>query len=329
MNASPIPSSHRSRAWLYAALAVCALTVIPAAAPACRLYHMERSLTPAYADFFSKVQYIMNRQERKIFLELPDSEKNKFIEDFWERRNPTPGSKENAFKTEYLDRVQKAQDLFHGEGKEGYLTDRGRIYVLFGPPMDRTTYPMDAEGYCREIWYYGAFPVIFIDEHCDGRYLITAINLEHLQTLNIAQGHFQDTITEEKDKRFFDYSVSAQKDRFEAGRYEGRVLIDVPYTAIWFNSADNRLDTALDVRIEATAAGSLEPVWKFEKSYAIAMSEDELRDLRDKSYRIEVPIVLDKELAGVKDGRLLLRVNIKNSTEGDELAKALEIRLKS
>jgi GWxTD domain-containing protein len=297
-------------------------------APACRLYKMESQLTPPYAEFLAKVQYIITGPERKIFLELPDSEKDKFIDAFWERRNPNPGSKENAFKTEYLDRVQKAGDLFRGEGKEGYLTDRGRIYILFGPPTERLTYPMDAEGYCREIWYYGAFPVIFEDEHCDGRYLITAINLEHLEALNIAQGRFQQTITDDKNKRFFDYNVSVEKGRYAAGRYESRIVVDVPYAAIWFGSKDGRLETTLRVKVEGDA-GAHGPVWTFEKSYPLAMSEDELQDLREKSYRIEIPLVLEKELARLKDGRLQLRVNVRNSTEGDDLAKVVELRLKS
>ena len=327
MPLSPIPRSFRIQARA-AKVLVAGILLFAAAAPSCRLYKMEQHLTPPYAEFLAKVQYIMTGQERKIYLELPDSEKDKFIEEFWERRNPNPGSKENAFKTEYLDRVQRAQDLFRGEGRAGYVTDRGRIYILFGPPSERMTYPMDAEGYCREVWYYGAFPVIFVDEHCEGHYLLTAINLEHLEALNIAQGRFQQTITDEKDKRFFDYNVSVQKDRFEAGRFEGRIVVDVPYATIWFGSTADRLETTLGVKVEGDAA-PLEPFWTFEKSYALSMSEDELKSFRDKSYRIEIPLVLEKELGRLKDGRMTFRVTVKNSTEGDELSKVVEFRLKS
>jgi GWxTD domain-containing protein len=107
----------------------------------CKLYNLERKLDPEYADFISKVRYIITGDERRIFLELPDSEKPKFIEEFWQRRNPDPTAKENAFQIEYFNRIERANKFFMGEGTPGWLTDRGRIYILFGPPRDRITQP--------------------------------------------------------------------------------------------------------------------------------------------------------------------------------------------
>ncbi len=292
--------------------------------PACHLYQMERKLSPAYADFYSKVQYIMTGPERKIFLELPDSERDKFIADFWERRNPNPGSKENAFRTEYNDRVRRTETLFGGEGKAGYLTDRGRIYILFGPPAQRLTYPMDAEAYCREVWYYGAFPVIFVDEHCSGNYLLTAINLEHLEAINLAQGHFQQTLSQ--DKKFFDYDVSVVKSRAGEHSFEGKVLIRVPYSGIWFVSKAERLETSLEVRIEAEDMSGTR-LWETTASCPLAMSEDALKEMRDKSFRLEIPMVIDKGPAGLKDRKVRLMVFVKNAAEDEALKKVLEIRL--
>ncbi len=48
----------------------------------CRLYNLERKLDPVNAEFISKVGYIITKRERKIFLELPLSEKEQFIEEF-------------------------------------------------------------------------------------------------------------------------------------------------------------------------------------------------------------------------------------------------------
>ena len=295
-----------------------------AALAGCHFYQLERKLGPAYADFYYKVQPIMTSQERKIFLELPDSERDKFIEDFWERRNPTPGSKENAFRMEYNDRVRMAAQLFAGEGKPGYLTDRGRIYILFGPPSERLTYPMDAESYCREVWYYGAFPVIFVDEHCSGNYLLTAINLQHLQEINIAQGNFEQTFSQ--DKKFFDYDVSVVKNRTEGRLLDGKVQIRVPYAGIWFASQGERLETSLEVRLEAEDMSGVR-LWETAASYPLAMSEDELKGLKDNSYRIEIPMVIEKGSTAPKDGTLRLLVHVKNTAEDEELKKILEIRL--
>jgi GWxTD domain-containing protein len=301
------------------------ILVLLAAAPGCRLYHLEQRLTPPYADFYAKVQYIMTPEERKIFLELPDSEKDGFIADFWERRNPNPDSGRNAFKIEYEERVARAEALFHGEGRPGYLTDRGRIYILFGPPSERLTYPMDASGYCREVWYYGAFPVIFVDEHCQGQFVLTAVNLEHLEALNIAQGHFQKTF--EQDKRFFDYRVSLVKTRSEPALVEGRIVVDVPYAGIWFTFADGRLTTEIDARAEVRD-GDRRLVWEGRTSSALDLSEDELKERRSRDLRLEIPFLLDQDVAALRARKLTLLVSVMNQAGDEGLKKALEFRLK-
>jgi GWxTD domain-containing protein len=82
------------------------------------------------ADFISKVRYILTKKERKIFLELALSEREQFIEKFWERRDPDPDTEENEFKMGYLNRVEKTSELFVSEVKLGWLTDRGRICFM-------------------------------------------------------------------------------------------------------------------------------------------------------------------------------------------------------
>lgn len=296
-----------------------------AAISGCRLYNIEKKLSPAHSDFLAKVGYIITREERKIFLELPDAGKDGFIEEFWKRRDPDPDTERNEYKIEYEDRVEKAGALFRGEGRPGWLTDRGRIYILFGPPQERLTYPMDAAGYCREIWYYGSFPVVFIDDHCAGNFVMTAINLEHLQALNIAQGYFQKTFTQEK--KFFDYEVAIQKIRAEPGVYEGKVAIDIPYTTIWFTFKEERLETAFIVKVEMSdESGRL--IWNVRDSFPLTLDERELKENRGRRFRMEFPLLLDKDVDRLKNQKLRLEVSVKNTTEGEELRKALEFRLK-
>ncbi len=192
----------------------------------CRLYNLERKLDPVYADFISKVRYIITKKERKIFLELPDSEREQFIEEFWARRDPDPDTEENEFKMEYDSRIEKTSELFVSEAKPGWMTDRGRIYVLFGPPMDRIRYPMGGDPYsrCREIWYYGAFPVVFTDSTCTGIYSLVTYDLSNIRQLNLmymheltkAQAKAQATFG--KEKRFFDFKWRGKKDVVEADR---------------------------------------------------------------------------------------------------------------
>jgi GWxTD domain-containing protein len=96
-------------------------------------------------EFFSQVRYIISKEESKIFSELPPSARDEFIEKFWERRDPTPETEINEYQEAYLERVEEANKLFRGGGRPGWLQDRGRIYILFGPPSERLTNPMGGQ----------------------------------------------------------------------------------------------------------------------------------------------------------------------------------------
>jgi GWxTD domain-containing protein len=265
----------------------------------------------------------MTREERKIFLELPDTEKASFKEEFWKRRDPDPGTEENEFKTQYFERMDEADKLFPSEGRPGWQTDRGRMYVLFGPPTERLTYPMDAVQ-CREVWYYGAFPVIFIDEHCNGQFRMMPINLEHLQELNRAQDEAQRSFP--PDPNLFDYEVGLTRLRVTPDVFEARVFIVIPYDRIWFIARDGRLEAALEVRLELKALKGNE-LWRGQDRFDLALSEDELKAQRDKVYRMEIPLTLtgrDRPPAGQ---RAKLDVFLKMNTEGRDLRKSIDVRL--
>jgi GWxTD domain-containing protein len=62
-----------------------------------------------------------------------DAEREKFIEQFWERRDPTPSTVENEFKEEHYRRIAFANEHFASD-VPGWKTDRGRIYIVYGPP---------------------------------------------------------------------------------------------------------------------------------------------------------------------------------------------------
>jgi len=287
----------------------------------CRLYNLERKLSPQYADFISKVRYIITKEEEKIFLELPDSDKPKFIEEFWKRRDPDPGSEENEFKIEYLNRIERASELFFGEGRPGWLSDRGRIFILFGPPQERNTNPMDAGGQCSEVWYYPPnFPVVFIDSNCTGNYVLSPINLAHLQELNMAQARFQKTFTEEK--KFFDFSLSVKKTAVTPEIVEGLIIIEVPYAGIWFKSDKEMLQTAFDVHLAIKSSTGL-LFWEYKGPFEISISEEELKQKRGKIYRIEIPFSLNENLDKLRQGKNIIEASLKSRTENEELKKTL------
>lgn len=99
----------------------------------------QTAVTPNYSAIYRKwldedVRYIISDEERSDFNKATtDGQRDKFVEEFWERRNPDPGSSENKFKEEHYRRLAYANQHFAARAA-GYRTDRGRIYILYGPP---------------------------------------------------------------------------------------------------------------------------------------------------------------------------------------------------
>jgi GWxTD domain-containing protein len=80
------------------------------------------------------VRYIITPEEEQAFKLLGnDEERDQFIEQFWLRRDPTPDTEENEFREEHYRRIQYANEHF-AAGTPGWRTDRGRIYIVWGPP---------------------------------------------------------------------------------------------------------------------------------------------------------------------------------------------------
>ena len=101
----------------------------------------EAGMSKYYKEWLDKdVTYIITDDERSFFKALKnDEERESFIQQFWDRRNPDPRSEYNAFKEEHYRRIAYANQHFTS-GVPGWRTDRGRIYITFGPPDDRETH---------------------------------------------------------------------------------------------------------------------------------------------------------------------------------------------
>jgi GWxTD domain-containing protein len=87
------------------------------------------------------VVWIITDQERAAFKQLSnDEERDNFIEAFWQRRDPTPDTEENEYKEEHYRRIAYANEHF-AAGIPGWKTDRGRIYIMYGPPDEIDSHP--------------------------------------------------------------------------------------------------------------------------------------------------------------------------------------------
>ena len=99
------------------------------------LKKLEKELATPYKKWLEEeVPYIITDEERSAFLQLQtNEEREQFIEAFWQRRDPTPDTVENEFKEEHYRRIAYANERF-SSGIPGWRTDRGRIYIMWGPP---------------------------------------------------------------------------------------------------------------------------------------------------------------------------------------------------
>jgi len=96
---------------------------------------LRKELETPYKKWLNEdVGYIITDEERRAFKRLStDDERENFIEAFWLRRDPTPDTEENEFKEEHYRRIAYANEHF-ASGIPGWKADRGRIYIVYGPP---------------------------------------------------------------------------------------------------------------------------------------------------------------------------------------------------
>jgi GWxTD domain-containing protein len=162
---------------------------------------IRKEMESAYGWFLNgPTGYIITPEERAAFKKLStDDERESFIENFWERRNPNPGNPENEFKEEFYRRVAYANEHF-ASGIPGWRTDRGRIYIMWGPPNEQENHDSggtyvaspnelpytgpgasnEMETYPFEDWYYNYIPGIgenvkleFVDPTMTGEFRLT------------------------------------------------------------------------------------------------------------------------------------------------------------
>lgn len=283
----------------------------------CRLYNLEQKLPPEDKQWLSIVKYTITPEERKVFIELPPSERQKFKEEFWKKRDPFPTTEENEYKEEYLARVEYANKYFVG-GRPGYLQDRGRIHILFGPPTNKSRHPGDSPPY--EVWYYGSFPIIFEDTYYNGDYQLVTMNVAHLHEIGsalatIRRGQEKQIASYQEGKALFDAELKIKKRTGD----EAVLSVEIPYKKIWFTAKEKVLETTLELSLEMFDSNQ-EKVWQFQKDYLVSLPEVELQKKIEKVYLIQIPIPFKK-------GKYSLLLGIVNKTGEEEIKKSLSFEI--
>jgi len=282
----------------------------------CATSRLKKNLDPESKEFLSIVRYIITKQEKKIFLNLPPSERKFFIENFWKKRDPDPSTEINEFKEGYFGRIEMANKLFKGSSTPGWLQDRGRIYILLGPPDERFTYPRGYSFYDNpsEVWYYGFFPIVFVDYSWSGDYDLTPLGARHLAQIMKAQMEWKPKVT--KEKVVFDFNVEI----FKTKENEVKIEIKIPYKHLWMTEKENKLETNLRLSLEIRDAITQKKIWEDLKIYPVTIKSSEVEYLQGQGYAIDISVKLSK-------GTYIGIINLENTTSEEKREKKIKFNL--
>ena len=155
-------ATHRFRFQRYLLLFIvsaCIATVAQSPAnqpPVKHNNYLSRPLPAVYQHWLDEdVRWIITDEEGGTFKKLTaDDERKHFVEQFWLRRDPTPGTAENEFKEEHYRRIAYSNVHFATQIM-GSLADRGRIYIRYGLPDE--IHAQTENSIPKQVWHYNTF----------------------------------------------------------------------------------------------------------------------------------------------------------------------------
>ena len=282
----------------------------------CSSRRLEKTLSPEEKEFLSTVRYTITPEERKIFLQLPPTERKNFMDEFWKRRDPVPGTAINEFKEEYFIRINQANKLFGEGGKQGWLSDRGRIWITLGPPDHRETYPRGQSfyGFPVEIWHYGFYQIYFIDRFWNGNYQLDPASAQQIAEITQTQVSWnQPGGRMFEGSRALDFEVRMDR----TGEGQARIVVSLPYNQIWLKAHQDRLETVIEVKIEIEDSSG-KKIREDSRAVEISLTPEELKDRFNQSFDLE----FQSEISG--QSPFSLTVTINNKIENKKSEKKLK-----
>ncbi len=266
----------------------------------CSLLQKTPPLDPNSEEFLSKVRYIITTEERKAFRLLPVEEREAFMENFWKVRDPDPLTEVNEFKQEYFARIDMANKLFTSSGTAGWLQDRGRAYIVIGPPNDRLTiHPYGAQWVER--WLYKNFYLDFIPGDIMGVPKLDTRSIRNLSKFNEAQRKRTPRKVTETKKDPFDYELQI----FKENENKLNIFIKIPFADIWMNKKEDRLEAMLKVYYSIQKEGIKSLILEKTKDHPISIKQNEMADYKEKYCLIKIPMELEK-------GQYVMTIQVEN-----------------
>ena len=293
-------------------------------AAACASTRGLKELDPKSRDFISKVRYTITSEERRAFLALGSEARKPFIEDFWRRRDPTPATPENEYRTDYYARIERANRLFSGGGSPGWLQDRGRVYITLGPPDSRVTYPRGITfyGLPTEIWWYGLYTILFVDEYWNDDYRISPESAGQIAVITQAQSQWNQP-RERMPKPGEAPSASGiagLEVRIEIGEAgTARFSLAIPHKNIGLKSSGKSFQASIDVTMRVLDEAGAE-AWTFSQTFSIDIPAARLKEVLAQDF-------LAQAVAPLKPGAYTLSVRLTNTTDGSKASLERKFRI--
>ncbi len=209
---------------------------------------MDGSFNLKHDEFFQNTRLIMSKGEIKVYKHLPDNDARKaFIEEFWAKRDPSPGSGDNEAKIEFEKRLEVIERWFKERtGKHrGVDSDRGKIFLFLGAPDERTrdhqtinhmgstvTVPVE-----RWVYHRHQLFLQFIDYKGFGEFRLTLWTPQLLTAID--QEKFA-VYSGEKTGMKFKFKAKYQKDSFH---------IQLPVKGITFDEKDGKMNVTFKITV--------------------------------------------------------------------------------
>lgn len=118
-----------------------------------------------------QLQYLTEKETIEDMRKAPPGKKREMWRDFWKKKDPTPTTEQNEMMEEYFARVEYANKNF-SHYMDGWKTDRGMVYIIFGPPSNIERHPFDSNSKPYEVWSYYELSreFVFVDSTGFGDY---------------------------------------------------------------------------------------------------------------------------------------------------------------
>ena len=256
---------------------------------------------PFYDSFYEKTSIIMTKEEIEIYKHIPDKEsKEEFIREFWQIRDPDPGTDENENKIEFDRRIEYATMWFGWRNPHkgrlkleeqkkyrGWDTDRGRTYIILGPP-DSLMYDESAlmtddrrisspEGRRLEVWSYWRYRIFVVFRRGPrGRWLMSDPEPDLFTFLEAAKLNLVDPGLKDDVKRRLTFTAEFKADLIQ---------ISIPVNRLSFDEDGEKLHSR--IQIKANIYHNHKKTDTLEEMQSIEKTEGEILAL--KHIQIEIP----------------------------------------